>query len=278
MKASASDKSTMNNTDLHPNSSHRRIAKDTELNSLQYEATFQLNRQIPNAQPARKISSGSQRGGKCKPSSTAYNFDTQSTTYQNGRKNPQQDTWSLRQPPSDTVFGLARSSHPGAIFSKHVQLFLWSNNPQIPSRIFLVKHLMELGPDDFFHWYAIESGAPFQVSILKFELSDIHQQAVRAFLVPRRERRYFQELKKLFWDIFWIESSLTGSPRLFHLHLSIPGDDLSLGRREVTAAVNRIPIIPTTTTNASMGPVMHESPARKMSSIYKLLNSSKGNE
>jgi hypothetical protein len=144
--------------------------------------------------------------------------------------------------------------------------------------MFLAKHLMELGPDDFFHWYAIESGAPFQVSILKFELSDIHRQAVRAFLVPRKEKRYFQELKKLFWDIFWIESSLTGSPRLFHLHTSIPGDELSLGRREVTAAVDRIPIIPTTTTDAGMGPVMHESPTTTRSSIYKLLNSSKGNE
>jgi hypothetical protein len=113
----------------------------------------------------------------------------------------------------------------------------------------LVKHLMERGLEDFFNWYTTESGAPVQVSVLKFELSDIHRQAVRAFLVPRRERLYFQELKKLFWDIFWIESSLAGSLRLFHLHISIPGNDLGLGRRELTAAVDRIPIIPTATTD-----------------------------
>jgi hypothetical protein len=137
---------------------------------------------------------------------------------------------------------------------------------------------MERGLEDFFHWYTTESRAPVQVSVLKFELSDIHRQAVRAFLVPRRERLYFQELKKLFWDIFWIESSLAGSLRLFHLHISIPSNDLGLGRRELMAAVDRIPIIPTATTDTGTGPGMHDSPTTNRSSIYKLLNSDGGNE
>ena len=244
----------------------------------------QTNRQTSTIRTARGITT---TGGKCyhvhknisPPDTTHLDLGIQPGPNTIAAENLQElPVYSLRAPRSsvNAVLRPPNPNGPEVTFSSNVQLFLWSNDTRNPCRNFPVKDLLWREAVDFFQWYATESGATIQISVLRFELWDVQRQDRRAFLVPGSEWHYFQQLKKLFWDMFWIESSLNGSLMSFQLHISVPENGLGGWRK---AAVANPPVISAGSsmtanfgTDAGFTVTGFNSPPKIRSNVHKLLN------
>jgi hypothetical protein len=138
-----------------------------------------------------------------------------------------------------------------------------------------VAALMRQTSTDFYKWYTAESEATTRVSLLRFELLDIHINAKQIFLVDGGNLRRFQTLKQSIWDSFWSTLYMNGAPPLFeisvsHLLTNIPDCNTSVPTRCGVLARS------STNTDAELGPVSRlqfvENTTRKKSDIHYVLN------
>lgn len=83
-----------------------------------------------------------------------------------------------------------------------------------------VAALMRQTSTDFYKWYMAESEATTRVSLLRFELLDVHGKAKQIFLVDGGNLRHFQMLKQSIWDSFWSTLHTNGAPPLFEISVS----------------------------------------------------------
>lgn len=239
----------------------------TDVASHEYELNFHSS-QIPRIKSERSdnLAGGNFSHTHTPPPATQFTVGIDPGNVQ-VRHPPQHPASDSQRSALYAVLQPSGAVPPEAVFSKYVQLFIWSNSAHTPSRVYPVRDFMRQGLQNFLEWYSRESGATVKISVLKLELADTHWQASRAFLVPESERVYFKQLKKLLWDIFWIESSLAGSLRKFMLHISI-------------AAVDATPIVLSGPVNnheigtghAAPATVKNESPTGRRSDIHGILN------
>src|SRR5690349_20665351 len=82
---------------------------------------------------------------------------------------------------------------------------------------------------DFYKWYMAVSGID-DVSSLRFELTDVHWQSKKVFVVARGNLYDFQVLKQYIWDLFWLTSHTNGTPVRFNIMISAAGHVSSASR------------------------------------------------
>ena len=95
-------------------------------------------------------------------------------------------------------------------------------------KVYPVEVLMQTTSTDYYKWYTIESGATTQISLLRFEISDLYWHKRETFVIAAGDLLHFQMLKQNIWDSFWSTFFLNGAPTPFkisvsHLCSGVPG-------------------------------------------------------
>ncbi|CAL3972334.1 unnamed protein product [Diplocarpon coronariae] len=80
---------------------------------------------------------------------------------------------------------------------------------------------------EFYKWFSEVTGT-VGIGAWIFELTDIHWQPEKSFVVPEGSLHYFRTLKQYIWDLHWVASHLSKGLSLFRVSIS----QLPLGQRE----------------------------------------------
>jgi hypothetical protein len=115
------------------------------------------------------------------------------------------------------------------IFSRSGRVLLPEKN-LAEDKAYPVEVLMWRTSTDYYKWYTIESEATTQISLLRFEISDLHWHGRETFVIAAGDLLHFQILKQNIWDSFWSTFFWNGAPTPFkisvsHLFSGVPGYD-----------------------------------------------------
>jgi hypothetical protein len=111
------------------------------------------------------------------------------------------------------------------IFSKNAQVLLRSKPTPTQGRIYPVEALMTQTSADFYKWYTAASETDTGASVTKFHLMDAAWYSEGTFLVPGGDLQYFQLLKQIIWNSFWLTLSSNKTSTPFHV-LGSHGDNI----------------------------------------------------